>query len=132
MICREYGYENGASAYSIDTLFQSNSKPDYIIEDLECSGDEDKIDDCQFSINWDFPLDFTNPGIFGVVCRTAGKIGLEIYLRKLCFNLKYFQLLRIPMRFWSMVAIIPMETSLLSTIWDFWDRFVMIPLVPKR
>ena len=80
MICREYGYIHGASAFSIDTFFQSNPNFAYVIEDLKCSGEEYVINDCDFSINWDFDFDIT---LFGVVCKTEGKteVNLNIYLQ---------------------------------------------------
>ena len=60
------------------SLFRSQLKSDYIIEDLQCIGDEMKLEDCEFSIKeakenrYDSKIMKPSMDIFGVVCKAEG------------------------------------------------------------
>ena len=73
MVCKQSGF-GGAIAYTVGTLFRSKLHADYIIEDLQCQGTEENLNECQFVINPDTDLlPFQTLGISGVVCKSGGK-----------------------------------------------------------
>ena len=73
VICKQFGFSERAHAYTLKETFKSKIKPDFILRNLNCQGDESKIEHCSYDIYEATNLWQTRLNIAGVVCVSKSK-----------------------------------------------------------
>lgn len=74
VICKHFGFSKSAHAYTIKESFKSKVRPDFIIKELKCNGDEERIEYCSYEVYDPKVILSKEVNIAGVVCVSNCKL----------------------------------------------------------
>ena len=95
MICKHFGFSESAHAYTIKESFKSKIRPDFIIKELNCNGDEERIEYCSYEVYAPKTILANEVNIAGVVCVSNCKLLCSII--RLFIKVNYFQFMTLNM-----------------------------------
>lgn len=68
VVCKHFGFSGTAHAYTTKETFKSNIRPDFIIKELHCNGDENRLEECSYEVYTPTDIWQTKINLAGVVC----------------------------------------------------------------
>ena len=73
VICKQNGFSEKAHAFTIKETFDSKIRPSFIIRNLQCNGDESRIEHCSYDVYTPTNIWQSKLNIAGVVCVSKSK-----------------------------------------------------------